>query len=1701
MSKGIKRLSISLCVVFGLFFSLIVFQDQLIPLVIKRFINNRAPGIKLEDFSFEKCKWGKDRFVLTGVNFNVMAPGIQGNVKASSCSLFFSYKGAAKVYFSIEDPQLDIAVSPSLEGDKVDVYNVINRMFFSPLPIEIRRGHAQCYLAKQGYSFDFSMPLGKEKLVEISHLSLRSTASKPSVDVGGESSLSIMMRKQKDLKQIAIHVDIASLNMQLLNDMAPHVFDNQMFKEIEVAGWLKGFIELKAFYKQSPRIAKLDLSLKEATIKDKNSGSLAYVKKGVCKLEGFKEKGRDLEEETALALVPYLGFLKNYRAFELEIDQGYLGSEMGPGGKLVALKDIEIKTDYEDAYLNHYHFKANLYCGGKVRPLLVMGSESKSKSNFYRQSIEEESSLDRWQCIFSFNHQNTKRSLDYSLEIPQASNEEMVALLKLKKIFFRDSEDISLGGGNLKAYIRGELSDHHHYLRVHYLDVENILFAKDLISFSAHKASLRCNLDLKKKQFYRHSSWDLHVEEGAFKKGSSHFEGVHFEGGMNDTYVKPSKLTFYWLDKKTDCLFEGLLSHLNADIETSFLPLEIKRFLSSSICLESKQPMAALEVKTHLSFGLDATFSQIRTEGVCKLSVGEGKSQEVEFGLNFSAEEAYKSFGIVPSYAFLMGWFKAEHLEADALNLAFYLMNKDWQCEGSVGVEGSINSKVAQISMDPTNLVFCSDMAKLYPQKEGGVKAPRLNFTLDYHTNIWTGNLPLDKVVFELPTFGLVFTPFSSKLDLQDNLFTFHDIKASYEGLEFCGEMTLDFFKPDLGKIKLSCDKARGSTHDLQSFLRHFDDFENIEIYGTGAVELGSHGTIDLEAVIGKEKKLLALDIKARLLDYSLPLSSSCYLDQFTASIEYNFDKGELAIFNGEGRVEGEEILARGKNWRAKLDKLTFDTKKEEGFCKALISSPTYDLIAFNSRFEKRKEGLFMECDQKSSRFFGSTVDKLTLLISNEKKLQAFDVEGEMSGLSLYGFLELMTIMEWVPLPSKLLSSIQSPRFNGLLSYMILVKDEYSHVDLEVKGKDIRVGKVGIPKVNISMTKRGSKVNIADFEIGDFSLEGGGELKNKRLMTDSLDISFKDSFCHVAEGSFIEEGRISFKNSFFALHSADTTFPFLSKYSAFKHIGKIKGDGNIEIVFSQDLDAVRCFGKMGLSLLDCFEEGIFIDWIKPFSFEVDTLGKVNIRDAECQMKTSSDSNVWIKANLKEGVFNLIDDDSNHLLKGLHLVVPPEATHFLAEKQIFPFIKAKGKGLSISGVDFLWENQIDALADISFGKKVSVEASIKEGYYWLGKESWFVDGSKISIEGKTLRGCLGLQKDAIDWKLKFKGNWEKELFGAVEIIEAGQPDQKPLNIAISSNESEGIFIQSVEGDVFGLSMSFRHNPKDSVLDRMVLTGGMRINGYSLSDFLPEVAASVIEKFEIGRGYELSGDVVLYKTVNALKDSYFSGFFKGKHMEFYGREIETLMSEVIISPHMIEFSNCCISDASGLFEIPEIKIERTPSERWKVRMDKLHIQDFRPSLIKKIGVYRGRIKPLVIRDFNMEGIEGYLDNLLSFKGDGHFSFINTFKRDTHILDIPLEILGRLGLDMGLLIPVKGGVQFVLEDGIVHFVDLKNSYSYGDRSEFFLSKKELSYIDLNGNIDVHIKMKQHVLLKITQPFTLSILGNISKPKYSLH
>ena len=154
------------------------------------------------------------------------------------------------------------------------------------------------------------------------------------------------------------------------------------------------------------------------------------------------------------------------------------------------------------------------------------------------------------------------------------------------------------------------------------------------------------------------------------------------------------------------------------------------------------------------------------------------------------------------------------------------------------------------------------------------------------------------------------------------------------------------------------------------------------------------------------------------------------------------------------------------------------------------------------------------------------------------------------------------------------------------------------------------------------------------------------------------------------------------------------------------------------------------------------------------------------------------------------------------------------------------------------------------------------------------------------------------------------------------------------------------------------------------------------------------------------------------------------------------------------------------------------------------------------MKEVGKEPAEIEPLVVRNLDINNLSGNLHDSDSFTGKGNLNFINSFKREHTVFDIPADFLGRIfGLDLELLIPVIGEIDFEIEEGKAVLTDLKESFSQNRRSKFFLfEKNEAPYMDFDGNLNVNIKMKQFVLFKITEHFIIKINGSLMNPTFSL-
>lgn len=299
------------------------------------------------------------------------------------------------------------------------------------------------------------------------------------------------------------------------------------------------------------------------------------------------------------------------------------------------------------------------------------------------------------------------------------------------------------------------------------------------------------------------------------------------------------------------------------------------------------------------------------------------------------------------------------------------------------------------------------------------------------------------------------------------------------------------------------------------------------------------------------------------------------------------------------------------------------------------------------------------------------------------------------------------------------------------------------------------------------------------------------------------------------------------------------------------------------------------------------------------------------------------------------------------------------------------------------------------------------------------------------------------------------------------------------------------LSSIRGACAGIEALFV--PKTPSL----LIGSAAIQCDRLKPFLPYAFQRIIDALELNRGYTLRGQIT-------LDSPSFTGTLDGKEIDLFGYQFHTLTSHIEIQPEQIHISHLKISDRACTLTLPQLSLLREKKEEasWTIHMPSLTIAELRPSLLTISGQPESTLSPLVVRTLTLEQFQGNLQDRLSYTAHGELHFINSFKRDRSLFDLPSALLGRLfGFDFELLIPVEGTVQYQLHHGAFHLTNLLNTYSEGHRSHFsFLPHHTGPFMDLDGNLHIVLQTKQYVLFTLTEHVCIAIGGTLKSPTFHL-
>jgi hypothetical protein len=933
----------------------------------------------------------------------------------------------------------------------------------------------------------------------------------------------------------------------------------------------------------------------------------------------------------------------------------------------------------------------------------------------------------------------------------------------------------------------------------------------------------------------------------------------------------------------------------------------------------------------------------------------------------------------------------------------------------------------------------------------------KMQFSYDCAKKQWRGEIPFDGGKLNYRERNLPFENLEGSFKLDANRLTASSFYAECEGVALRGDLLLE----NGLELSLATSQMAGSVENLFSVLKHFPSLASIALPVEGEFSGGKNGFALKTSMQSSETT--HWNFKGHFSHLKFPINAYTSINDGRCDLSFESNRQLLTLEKGEGMwrlIDGTPLTFQLKQFSSEFadtPRLAFafkilDGRKEFAHFEGAASRNTSSEweIAFN----------------RETTFFGGTQLNITRCsFDDQMKLASFEMQPVLKCQELHlnaAFLQNAGFLSKTFSPKNL----QEWQFEGTLQTRLFSESAEKGFSFHAQSRDLKVRGKPWPSFQLKAHKVGDNWLIEHLEGGGLTLKGAFIVEKEELSIRQFEGKWQGIDL---KGS----GRYRFdsRQYFCTFESIKGDLAALAQFDPTNTLASLKGD------FAAGVALVGNGPQFSGEL------NFFVDLHAPFSLSARNKSAIAFvygpnglicQEIDLQFKDKN-SGAYI-AELKAK--SLTPTKIEQLQFSLNPVISKKC---LDAKLLPDALK-----------DLTWEGNLEGSGEWHFG--TFFQATLTPGRYgFVGKEFNF-EQLQLRSEKKllTLRGKIQIEENPLWAALQL--DLSKEPCGALKLCD--HPKADGLKISFRMNSGKPSF-ETVQGQCYGIQCSLEKNEKRKAPLGTVLTGSIALDANLLRPLLPKTLKGPLESLKMGNGYRWQGDLVLWQ--DSKRGYQASGILSGHEFEFLGYQFRNLQANLEASPEQLFLSELKIDDPAGSIAIQKMQLSKT--EKWRLHIPQVLVRNLQPSLMHKIGGENQPVKPFTIKNFTLSDIHGDLGDISSLEGLGKLHFVNQFKKEASIFDVPLDMLKKIGLDPGILTPVQGEIELELRGDKFYLMSLQNAFSEGGRAEFYLAPtKQLSYIDLDGKIHIDLKMHQDVMLKITEPFTLTIRGSLEKPRYGL-
>ena len=1172
------------------------------------------------------------------------------------------------------------------------------------------------------------------------------------------------------------------------------------------------------------------------------------------------------------------------------------------------------------------------------------------------------------------------------------------------------------------------------------------------------------------KDPWQSCSADIHLENGRARI----FQYPEIKEVSGDFFMEkgnfhPSSFSMKWADSTCTGTISDRIRGASIRLDAKGKAVDLFPFFSQ---LEPSSELIHDSFATSFILDLDGGLS-----GTFQLEKDEMVLEQIALNTEFNPKTFFQS----SLGKFTNGWIR---IESVALAKWAYLF-PDWPVlDGKADFFVRLNEDHLWIQAKASHLFFANSEVEIgveqIAESGPGFSCDQpVELFYDLNEGNWQGRAYLNHARVRLVGPGVDFEDAELDVVLNGKRFDMGIIQAKSHQLAFTGRVCLDLCTHPF--LEVFCSEAEGEVEDVKAFLSHFrlDLLHHIPLFGK--VKTIDEGLF-LRACFKPNKTELDWSVRACLENVSWEINPFCHIEDFSGEFQWDSLTRSFLLVLGQGQcmVEGEDPMMFSCPFfeynEKEQDYWAFDFR---------LQKPTWDILRLKGYAIGKENKVCVQLNRSQSSFFGTDLNIEKWDFHPNFQIDHFVMHPEIEGEKLDFQLCFLFHMHVLPFSE---ISINSFQMKGLIDCYFEWKGENAELVLQAKELNFRDHKIH------EFFLKGKKERDWNFEkvlIDDVEAHFSLGKENGEWNIPSLHIRYPDAFSLDTSLSLSDELSLDVHINRIEMDLDAWKSPYRQNFPQplQECKGVILGKGNFKMQLQDpgntwEIDlrldpAVLSIGRLGLHQ-NC-----------PMELHFSSKEDFNIKGLKIEFHHPDMDLSHFHVNVRNLFFshqrNLWCFDSSFHLPSSFFSIFESAARKTEIDHVIPLLHWLQNKLE-------WNRELDfsALLECSYDFH-AFRLMIPEIDFLSPKHH--LEEIVFQYERKESHLSFDYELRNTKFRISTGIDLDDEITGNLLVADEWPAKVKPLIVSWHFSGEEGFKITTIQGTACGLDAYF-HEELEPLSTAMELVGTVKIDVSKLSRFLPLETALFFHELEMGKGYELRGKLTLDG-----EHSSFQGILGGKQFELFGFQMKTLLSRVQWTKNKIEITDLKASDSAGIMKIDRILIEKNQG-RWELFIPSFRMTEFRPSLLVTADGKQEEIKPLVIRELSFAKFQGWLDDINTFTGIGYLHFINSFKRGHTVFDLPADFFGRIiGLDLELLTPVTGTLEYEVRDGKCYLTQMKETYSEGKRSKFFLvDGEERPYIDFEGNLDINIQMKQYVLFKITEAYILSIKGNLGKPQVSL-